>query len=144
MVDILTKEERSRLMSKVRTADTKPEILLRTGLHALGLRYTLKNRHLRGSPDLVFPRYQTVVFIHGCFWHRHRGCKDASMPRTNEKFWMKKFTENVERDKRNEGSLSAAGWKVIVAWECEIERETAATVSRVAASIRGQVTIGAE
>ena len=91
MADSLSQEQRSILMSKVRSSDTKPEWILRCALHRFGLRYNLKNKHLPGNPDLVFPKYRTVVFVHGCFWHRHAGCKDASMPKSNRSFWTKKL-----------------------------------------------------
>ena len=94
MIDILTKKKRSSLMSKVRSSDTKPEWILRCGLHRLGFRYRLNNNHLPGRPDLVLSKYRAVVFVHGCFWHHHRGCKDATMPKSNRAFWEKKFSEN--------------------------------------------------
>lgn len=136
MVDILSWEQRSILMSKVRSSDTKPEWILRCALHRLGFRYKLKNRHLAGNPDLVFPKYRTVVFVHGCFWHRHPGCKDASMPKSNHSFWANKFSENVRRDARAVEALSQDGWKVLVVWECELMNSTIETVEKVACAIR--------
>ncbi len=136
MTDILSKEQRSHLMSKVRGADTRPEWVLRFGLHRLGLRYRLKNKALPGRPDLAFPAHGSVVFVHGCFWHRHAGCKDASTPGTNLSFWQKKFLENVTRDNRSIQALRSLGWRVLVVWECELVKRTEESVERVAAWVR--------
>lgn len=132
MTDILTKKQRSKLMSKVRSRDTKPEWILRCGLHRLGFRYRLKNGHLPGSPDLVFPKFHAAVFVHGCYWHRHPGCKDASMPKSNVDFWEKKFTENVERDYRIIRQLENLGWRVLVVWECELTKKAVEIIHLVA------------
>jgi len=132
MTDILTKKERSKLMSKVRSRDTKPEWILRCGLHRLGFRYRLKNSHLPGSPDLVFPQFHAVVFVHGCYWHRHPGCKDASMPKSNVDFWKKKFIQNMDRDRRNKQKLENLGWRIMVVWECELTKTGVETIHRVA------------
>ena len=132
MTDILSEKERSILMSKVRSADTKPEWILRCGLHRLGFRYRLKNKHLPGCPDLVFPKYRAALFVHGCYWHRHPGCKDASTPKTNVEFWKKKFTDNEERDQRNERQLVERGYRVLVVWECELINHTKETLDRAA------------
>ncbi len=131
MTDILTPDQRSIAMSKVRGGDTKPEWILRSGLHRLGIRYRLRSRHLPGQPDLVFPKYHSVVFVHGCYWHRHPGCKDATTPKSNIDFWMRKFAENVERDLRSEEQLVAAGWRVMVVWECELIKQTIETIRKV-------------
>jgi len=139
MTDTLSKEARSALMSKVRSSDTKPEWILRCGLHRLGLRYNLKNNRLPGKPDLVFPKYRTAVFIHGCFWHRHPGCKHATTPKSNREFWEDKFSKNVQRDARNVEALQAQGWKVVVVWECQLIRNTVETVEQVAQAIRGSL-----
>jgi len=135
MTDILTKEERSVLMSKVRSSDTRPEILLRCGLHRMGFRYTLTNRHLFGNPDLVFPKFRTAIFVHGCFWHYHKGCSKASIPKSNKRFWRRKLAYNVARDKRVQRELADAGWRVIVVWECQLISNTISTVRRVATKI---------
>lgn len=132
MVDILTKKQRSEAMSKVRSSDTKPEWILRCGLHRLGFRYRLKNRNLPGRPDLVFPKLRAVVFVHGCYWHRHPGCKDASTPNNNAYFWKKKFEENIERDRRAMRELEKLGWRIMAVWECELVGKTVETVQRVA------------
>ncbi|WP_186080850.1 very short patch repair endonuclease [Burkholderia gladioli] len=119
MVDRLTKERRSWLMSRVRSADTSPELRVRRAAHALGLRFRLHVKTLQGKPDLVFPRYRTVIFVHGCFWHRHPGCRKASTPKTDTEHWAAKFARNVERDATNEKALQAEGWRVETIWECE-------------------------
>lgn len=106
-------------MSRVRGKDTRPEVRLRQALHRLGLRYRMNVPGLAGRPDLVFSRHKSVVFVHGCFWHRHEGCKAASTPATNAEFWAEKFARNIERDRRDEMELKASGWRVFVAWECE-------------------------
>ena len=119
MADTLTPRQRSERMARIRSTDTKPELALRKALHAQGLRYRLRSK-LPGRPDLVFPRYKAVVFVHGCFWHRHAGCKVASTPKTNISFWTEKFERNVSRDQRVVRELESAGWRVFVAWECEL------------------------
>ena len=132
MADTLSKTQRSKLMSTVRSRDTKPEWILRCGLHRIGFRYRLENSHLPGNPDLVFPKYSSAVFVHGCYWHRHPGCKNASIPKTNVAFWKKKFSENMARDRRNIHALETSGWRVLVVWECELIRKTVETIHRVA------------
>ncbi|HGF4012300.1 very short patch repair endonuclease [Burkholderia stagnalis] len=119
MVDRLTKERRSWLMSRVRSTNTSPELRVRRAAHALGLRFRLHVKTLQGKPDLVFPRYRTVIFVHGCFWHRHPGCRKASTPKTDTEHWTAKFARNVERDAANEKVLQAEGWRVETIWECE-------------------------
>jgi len=110
---------RSSLMKKVRQRDTRPEIVVRRTAHILGYRFRLHRRDLPGSPDLVFPRHTVAVFVHGCFWHRHPGCRYASTPKNNSEFWNDKFRRNVERDARKESELRDLGWRVLVIWECE-------------------------
>ena len=132
MTDTLSKKQRSKAMSKVRSTDTKPEWILRCGLHRLGFRYRLRNRQLPGRPDLVFPKYMAAVFVHGCYWHRHPGCKDASTPKSNASFWAAKFAENVERDQRTQRTLERFGWRILVVWECELIKHTAETIRKVA------------
>ena len=108
-------------MSAIRERDTKPEILLRKLLHSLGYRFRIQRKDLPGGPDIVLPRYKTAIFVNGCFWHRHEGCKLASNPATNREFWEKKFAANVARDARNYTALKEHGWNVIVIWECEVK-----------------------
>lgn len=107
------------MMSRIRGRDTKPELFVRTGLHRQGLRFTLHAK-LPGRPDLVFPRFRTALFVHGCFWHRHPGCRYATTPAGNAEFWKRKFSENLDRDVRVQRELEKAGWKVVTVWECEI------------------------
>ncbi len=122
MADNLTKEKRSWNMGRVRSKDTKPEIIVRRLLHRNGFRFRLHKKDLPGKPDIVLPKYKTVILVHGCFWHRHMGCADATTPKTRTSFWEKKFNENVQRDKRTVTALCSAGWKVIIVWECETTR----------------------
>jgi len=119
MADRLSTARRSWNMSRIRGADTAPELLVRSTLHRLGLRFRLHRRDLPGRPDIVLPKWKTVVFVHGCFWHRHPGCRFAYTPKSRIDFWLKKFQDNVERDRRNITALEQAGWKTIVVWECE-------------------------
>ncbi len=119
MTDIVNAEKRSEIMSRIKGRNTTPELVIRRIAHGLGFRFRLHRRDLPGSPDLVFPRYRTVVFVHGCFWHRHYGCRYAYHPKSRIQFWTKKFEENVARDERNEAALRSLGWRVLVIWECE-------------------------
>jgi DNA mismatch endonuclease (patch repair protein) len=111
---------RSDIMRAVKRAHTGPEVVVRRALHALGLRFRLHRRDLPGSPDIVLPRFRTVVFVHGCFWHRHPGCRYASTPKTRQEYWLPKFKANVERDAKKEAQLRELGWRVLVIWGCEI------------------------
>lgn len=112
-------------MRAVRREDTKPELLVRKSLHALGLRFRLHRKDLPGSPDIVLPKHRTVIFVHGCFWHRHPGCRLASTPKTRQYYWLPKFDANVERDARKILQLEALGWHVLVVWECETKDPSA-------------------
>lgn len=124
MADNLTPQHRSWLMSRVRGRDTSPEIAVRRVAHALGYRYRLHRRDLPGSPDLVFPRRRAVVFVHGCFWHRHKNCPKATTPKTRADFWKKKFEANHKRDRRVLKELVVLGWRPLVIWECETKDYT--------------------
>jgi DNA mismatch endonuclease (patch repair protein) len=106
-------------MSKVRGKNTKPELIVRRLLHALAYRFRLYQSKLPGTPDLVFPKRRKVIFVHGCFWHRHKGCPRATSPKTRQQFWLKKFATNKTRDRRNIKALNALGWQAQVVWECE-------------------------
>jgi DNA mismatch endonuclease, patch repair protein len=119
-MDIVDTATRSRMMSGIRSSNTKPEIAVRRSLHAAGLRYRLHVRTLPGSPDVVLPRYRTVVFVHGCFWHQHQGCRYATTPASNLEKWRLKFEQNRTRDIRNLDALREAGWRVLVVWECGV------------------------
>ena len=116
-MDRIDPEKRSAMMRSVRQKDTKPELLLRSALHALGLRYRLHAKELRGRPDVVFRRRKACIFIHGCFWHRH-GCAKSTTPKSNLEFWSEKFRSNVARDDRAVETLREAGWRVLTLWEC--------------------------
>ncbi|GGA02656.1 very short patch repair endonuclease [Blastomonas marina] len=121
MVDNLSPEERSRLMSRVRGKDTNPEMAVRRLVHKLGYRFRLHRRDLPGTPDLVFPGKKKVIFVHGCYWHRH-DCKKATTPKTNVEFWENKFDANIMRDNKNLNDLSELGWETMVVWQCEAEK----------------------
>lgn len=129
MVDVVDTGTRSRMMAAIKGKDTKPELALRRALHACGLRYRLHSAKLPGRPDIVLPRHRVVVFVHGCFWHRHEGCRFASDPATRQDFWQAKFAANVARDQRNRAELEAASWRVATVWECSIRRLGAPSVA---------------
>ena len=118
-MDTLTPERRSWNMSRIRSSDTTPERLVRSLLHRMGYRFRLQRKDLPGRPDIVLPRYRTVVLVHGCYWHRHPNCRLAYTPKSNQEFWETKFAENVSRDSRQCEELGAMGWRVIIVWECE-------------------------
>ena len=134
MPDIVDRATRSRMMAGIGSRDTVPELLLRRALHARGIRYRLHDRGLPGTPDLVFRRFRAVCFIHGCFWHRHAGCRYSTTPATRAEFWQAKFRANVERDERNRHELLEEGWRVAIVWECALRRrgqvETASTLEK--------------
>ncbi len=121
MADIMDSEARSVRMSKIRAKDTKPEMLVRRFLHANGFRYGLHSRKLPGSPDIVLRKHNTVIFVHGCFWHMHANCKYAQVPKARSNFWIQKFERNAENDKKHAKALRKLGWKVIVIWECSLK-----------------------
>lgn len=122
--DVLTKEQRHLNMSHIHGKDTKPEEIVRKYLFSRGYRYRKNDRRYPGKPDIVLPKYRTVIFVHGCFWHRHPGCRYATNPATNREFWQKKFGQNVTRDRKVQEQLKADGWNVIVIWECGISRKS--------------------
>ncbi len=109
-------------MSRVSSKDTKPEKIVRSFLHRAGFRFRLHARDLPGKPDVVLPKHKTAIFVHGCFWHRHPGCKRATTPKTRREFWMEKFKKNVRRDNLNQKKLKELGWEVIVVWACKLEK----------------------
>lgn len=121
-MDIVDPQTRSRMMAGIRGSDTRPERILRSGLHALGFRFRLHRRDLPGRPDIVLPRFRAAIFVHGCFWHRHPGCRYTTTPATRPDFWRTKFVQNVERDRRNRDDLLTAGWRVAVVWECALRK----------------------
>lgn len=122
MADIVDKQTRSRMMAGIRGKDTRPELALRRALHARGFRYRLHSRGVVGRPDLVLPRYQAVIFVHGCFWHRHENCRLATTPATRPEFWTGKFAANVARDRVVQETLFADGWRVATIWECALRK----------------------
>lgn len=144
MTDKLTPKRRSWNMSRIRSANTKPEIILRSVLHRLGFRFRVHRRDLPGRPDIVLPKYHTIIFVHGCFWHQHPGCVEAVRPKSNENYWTAKLEGNVKRDKKNCQALRHEGWRVFRFWECEIEKDPIRIATRIAKVLRGVVRRSAE
>lgn len=140
MADKLTKAQRSWNMSKIRGKDTKIEVKVRHYLFSKGFRYRKNVPDMPGKPDIVLPRYKTVIFVHGCFWHRHEGCKGCTTPSTNQSFWLRKFEKNVANDQKNRELLENSGWKVVVLWECEVEKNFERLMEKVIAGLRGETT----
>lgn len=138
ITDVMTPEQRSRCMAAVRGRDTKPEMLVRRYLHGRGLRFRVNVKRLPGSPDIVFRKYRTVLFVDGCFWHGHQGCRFFKLPQTNTDFWRQKINMNMARDYANTVDLRLAGWRVVRVWECELK--PAATRQQVLDSIYRAVT----
>ena len=124
MADVLSKEQRRKCMSHIRSKDTRPEILVRRFLFSNGFRFRLHRKDLPGKPDIVLPKYKTAIFINGCFWHGHPDCKYATIPETNREFWLSKISGNVERDKITYSRLAELGWKVIEIWQCQLKPKT--------------------
>jgi DNA mismatch endonuclease (patch repair protein) len=131
MADIVDKKTRSRMMSGIRGRDTKPELLIRKALHKRGFRYRTHVRDIPGRPDLVFPKYGAVVFVHGCFWHRHPSCALATVPSSNASFWKEKFDKTIERDARIMTQLRKAGWRIAIIWECVAEPKKAEAMANM-------------
>ena len=126
MADKLNIQQRHHCMSRIRSKDTKPELLVRKGLHARGFRFRLQDRKLPGKPDIVLPKYGVAIMVNGCFWHGHKGCRYATKPKSNIEFWETKIARNKHRDEVTSAHLEALGWTVIVVWECELRgKETA-------------------
>jgi len=119
MMDKISPEHRSWNMSRIRSGNTKPEIIVRSLLHRMGYRFRLHKKDLPGKPDIVLPKYRTIIFVHGCFWHRHSECRYAYTPKSRIDFWEEKFTRNIERDQEVKGELETMNWKVLTVWECE-------------------------
>lgn len=138
MTDVHTPEQRSYNMSRIRGQDTRPEKKLRSLLHRNGFRYRVHVSDLPGRPDIVLPKYHSVILVHGCFWHRHPGCRYATTPKSRADFWQEKFTGNVERDQRNLNLLKKNGWFPIVVWECELKDDTDAVMEKITAMLHYQ------
>ena len=120
-MDHLSKERRSQNMANIKSTNTKPELKVRSLLHRLGYRFRLNRRDLPGSPDIVLPRHKVAIFVHGCFWHSHKGCRRANIPSTNSDYWIKKLNRNRERDICIQATLRSLGWRVVIVWECELK-----------------------
>ncbi len=129
MHDRLSREKRSWVMSRIRSRDTKPELVVRSLLHRCGFRYSLRRTDLPGKPDIVLRKYRGAVFVHGCFWHRHPGCPQATMPKSRTEFWRDKIARNQARDRLHQEQLRTRGWRVFVLWECEIMRDPKSAVA---------------
>lgn len=136
MADVHTKEQRSLNMSRIKNRDTKPEVRLRSLLHKAGCRFRLHGPDLPGRPDIVLPKHRTVIFVNGCFWHRHEGCRFTTMPATRPEFWQNKFEGAINRDRRNRVLLEEAGWKVVTIWECDLKAFPDRTLYQVAEQLR--------
>ncbi len=121
MTDVHTKAQRSYNMSRIRSKNTKPELIVRSWLHKQGYRFRLHDKNLPGKPDIVLKKYKTVIFVHGCFWHGHKGCKYFVVPKTRTKWWLNKINCNIERDRKAARQLKKLGWKVINIWECKVK-----------------------
>lgn len=132
MMDVFSRTERSAVMARVPSKNSVPEMAVRSLLHRLGYRFRLHRADLPGKPDITLPRYRTAIFVNGCFWHQHQGCKDACRPRSNRDYWNKKLDKNVARDIENTRLLTALGWQVLVIWTCEIKngKQLAATLTK--------------
>ncbi|HEV7346868.1 very short patch repair endonuclease [Telluribacter sp.] len=137
MADVHSKEVRSYNMSRIRSRNTKPEILVRKFLHASGFRYRLHVKALPGKPDIVLPKFKTVVFVHGCFWHGHTGCKYFVIPKTRTEWWLSKINGNIQNDEHTTSGLEKLGWRVIEVWECELKKDRlSGTLNELAKNIR--------
>lgn len=136
MVDTISEAHRSWNMSRIKGRNTGPELRLRSLLHRAGFRFRLHVKDLPGKPDIVLPKYRTAIFVHGCFWHRHEGCRNATTPSTRAEFWQEKFDGNVKRDRRNMAALKTAGWAVITVWECDLKADADRIVQQISTEIR--------
>ena len=130
-MDVLTPEQRKKNMQNIRGKDTKIEVKVRSELFKRGFRFRKNDSRYPGKPDIVLPKYKTVIFVNGCYWHRHPGCKYATIPKTNIEFWNKKFQANIKNDAKNKAALEAAGWNLITLWECELQKDLAGAINRV-------------
>lgn len=136
-MDHLTKKQRSENMRKVRSEDSKPEVILRSLLHRLGFRFRVNVKHMPGKPDVVLHKYKTTIFVHGCFWHGHEKCKRATIPSTNRTFWVNKLRKNKKNDERKVMEIIRMGWHPLVVWECEIMRNPHAVTQKIVKFLTG-------
>jgi DNA mismatch endonuclease, patch repair protein len=136
MADVHNAAQRSYNMSRIKGKDTKPEMLVRRFLHANGFRYKLHDKSLPGKPDIVLPKYKTVIFVHGCFWHGHEGCKYFKVPKTRTEWWENKITGNILQDSKVSSLLTSIGWKIIILWECDLK---ASYISETLAKLPGKI-----
>jgi DNA mismatch endonuclease (patch repair protein) len=123
-------------MAKIKGKNTKPELLLRSALFQLGLRYRIHVKTMPGKPDIVLAKYKTAIFVHGCFWHYHKDCREGRIPSSNSKFWKEKLERNISKDKMHVEALELAGWNVIVVWECEIEKQLDMTLNKIVSMLK--------
>ena len=140
-MDIWSKQKRSEVMSKIRGKNTKPEIALRSQLFKAGFRFRIHQKNLPGKPDIVLSKYKTAIFVHGCFWHYHKDCREGRIPDTNSKFWKDKLSKNVDRDAKHEQELLSQGWKVIIVWECEIEKHMDNLLPKLITALKADLPI---
>lgn len=141
MADVVSKAVRSRMMASIRARDTKPELQVRRYLHSRGFRFRLVRKDLPGKPDIVLPKWQTVVFVHGCFWHGHVCCRYSTMPKTRTEFWSAKIVANAARDAQAVDSLMNLGWRVVIVWECALRDAPDVTLVRIEEAIRSSVAV---
>lgn len=135
-MDIWSKPERSEVMSRIRGKNTKPVMILRSQLFKQGFRFRVHQKDLPGKPDIVLPKYRTVIFVHGCFWHYHKDCREGRIPSTNSKFWTEKLQRNISKDEANIKALRKDKWKVQVIWECDIEKNLEKTMKKLITKIK--------
>lgn len=138
MSDKLTPERRSWNMSRIKGKDTKIEVEVRKYLFSKGYRFRKNDKRYPGKPDIILPKYHVAIFVHGCFWHRHKGCKDATTPKTRTEFWLEKFDKNVKNDQIKQEKLRESGWKIIVIWECELKKDFIKTMEWLEQEIKSQ------
>lgn len=136
MSDVFSPEKRSQIMAKIRSKNTKIELLVRKWLFSSGYRFRVNDKRYPGTPDIVLPKYKTALFIHGCFWHQHEGCKKSHIPKSNIEYWTNKLNKNVERDKIKINQLNEMGWKVIIIWECELISDPHSRLTHLLQEIR--------
>ncbi len=137
-MDIWTKQKRSEVMSRIRGKNTKPEMILRSELFKRGFRFRVHRKDLPGKPDIVLQKYKTIIFVHGCFWHFHKECKEGRIPSSNSSFWKEKLIKNIAKDKKDKKECEALGWNVIIVWEREIEKKLNETIEKLIVNIKNQ------